>query len=490
MLLMFVSLFTSREVLAALGIDDYGIYNVVGGVVAMFSILSGAISASISRFITFELGCNNSFKLKQVFCTSVNIQLILSLIILIVGEPLGLWFLYSQMNIPPERLTAANWVFQCSLLTFIINLISIPYNAAIIAHEKMPAFAYISIFEAIMKLIIVYFLYVTSNDRLVLYAIFLMIVAVIQRLIYSIYCKKQFEECSYHLIWDKETFRSMIGFSSWNYVGSIAGLCRSQGINIVLNIFCGPTVNAARGIANQVNGTVHGFVTNFMAAVNPQITKSYASGNTEYMIKLIFTSSKLSFFLLLVLSMPIMIEADTILGIWLKDVPDHTTLFVQLVLIFAMWEELANPLITAALAYGSIKKYQVTVGLLNLMNLPISYFFLRLGYFPEITMIVAILFAHICIFARVVLLRDMINIPVRVYFTEVYLRAWVVFIISALLALLFHCLLNHGTLQSLIVMIITTLSTCLIVFFIGCNDSEKIFAIKKIRAVIDKVTNK
>ena len=292
--LMVVSLYTSRVVLNALGVEDFGIYNVVGGVVAMFSMLSGSLSAAITRFITYELGTGNKENLKKIFSSSVTIQIGLAVLIALLAEAVGVWFLNVKMNIPDARMVAANWVFQFSILTFAINLISVPYNASIIAHERMSAFAYISILEAIGKLAIAFLITVSPMDRLIFYSLLMCAVALLVRLVYGYYCKKHFEECTYHFLWDKELLKRMFGFAGWNFIGASSAVLRDQGGNVVINLFCGPVVNAARGIASQVNTAVHGFVSNFMTALNPQITKSYASGNRDYMMTLIFQGAWLS----------------------------------------------------------------------------------------------------------------------------------------------------------------------------------------------------
>lgn len=286
--LMAVSLYTSRVVLNALGVEDFGIYNVVGGVVAMFSVLSGSLSTAISRFITYELGKGNKENLNKIFSSAVTIQFGLAGIIILLAETIGIWFLNIKMNIPEVRMEAANWVFQFSILTFAINLISVPYNASIIAHEKMSAFAYISILEAVGKLTIAYLITISPIDKLIFYAILMCAVALVVRLTYGNYCKRHFSECTYHFSWDKLLLKQMFGFAGWNFIGASSAILRDQGGNVVINLFCGPTVNAARGIAFQVNNAVNQFVTNFMTALNPQITKSYASGDNEYMMTLIF----------------------------------------------------------------------------------------------------------------------------------------------------------------------------------------------------------
>lgn len=287
LLLMLVSLYTSRVVLNALGVDDYGIYNVVGGVVAMFSVLSGSFSASVSRFMTFSLGENDFEKLKRVFSTSLVIQTSLAIVIVIIAEVLGIWFLNYKLNIPAERLEAANWVMHCSILVFAINLFSVPFNAVIIAHEKMGIFALVSIIEGILRLMIALFISVASGDRLVMYAILLLANSVLIYIIYAIYCLGHFKECKIKFTYDKSQLREMTGFASWTMLGNGAYIFSTQGVNILINMFYGVALNAARGVATQVENSVGQFVNSFMTALNPQITKSYAEGNLEYMHSLV-----------------------------------------------------------------------------------------------------------------------------------------------------------------------------------------------------------
>ena len=319
--MMLVSLFTSRVVLNTLGVEDYGIYNVVGGVVSMFSIISSSLSEAISRFIVVELAKGDFEKLRKTFSASVTIQLIMSLIIVILIESAGVWFLNAKMVIPAERLEAANWVLQFSIVTFVINLISVPYNATIIAHERMSAFAYISIMEVVCKLVIVYLIKISPIDRLVFYAILMCAVSVLVRLVYGRYCKKHFAECKFSFRFDKDLLKRMFSFAGWNFIGVATAVLRDQGGNILINLFGGPAVNAAHGIAARVNSAVTGFVKNFMVAVNPQITKSYASGEHDYMMNLIFRSARFSFYMLLFISLPILADTHYILSLWLGMVP-------------------------------------------------------------------------------------------------------------------------------------------------------------------------
>ena len=487
LLTMFVSLYTSRVVLQTLGIDDYGIYNVVGGVVAMFSVLSGSLSAAISRFITFELGRNDMEKLKRVFSSAVTIQIALSLLLIILAETIGLWFLNNKMVIPFGRLIAANWVYHFSILTFAINLISIPYNAAIIAHEKMSAFAYISILEVIGKLLVAFTIAISPIDKLIYYGCLLMLIAIIIRMVYSYYCKKHFTECTYQFILDKSLLKQMFGFAGWNFIGASSAVLRDQGGNIVMNLFCGPAVNAARGIAMQVNHAIYGFVANFMTAMNPQITKSYASGDHKYMMTLVFQGARFSFYMLLILSLPVIVNAPYILKMWLGIVPEHTAHFVQLVLLFAMSESISTPLITAMLATGKIRNYQLIVGGLQMMNLPISYFCLKAGFMPECVIIIAIILSQCCLATRLILLKKMIHLPVVQYLKNVYLNVIVVSLVAIFVPLLMHQYADSGFLQFILNSIVCLICTIITIYFIGCTKQERILIKSKAIVLRNKI---
>lgn len=486
---MLVSLYTSRVILQTLGIEDYGIYNVVGGVVSMFSIISGSLSASISRFLTFELGKNDIEKFKKVFSTSVNIQIIITIIVVIIAESIGIWFLNSQMNIPNNRTLAANWIFQFSLITFAIGLISTPYNAAIIAHEKMKAFAYIGIFEVLAKLGIVFCLIIAPIDKLIFYGLLLMLLAIVIRIIYGVYCKHHFTGCSYIFSFDKSLLREMFSFAGWNFIGASSAILRDQGGNILLNIFGGTTLNAARGIATQINVAVNGFVGNFMTAINPQITKSYASGNHDYMMSLIYKSARFSFYLLLILSLPVIINVEYILNIWLGVVPPHTPTFVQLVLIFSLSESLAGPLITAMLATGRIRNYQIIVGGLQMLNLPISYICLRQGLAPESVFVTSICISVCCEVSRIYMLRNMIGLSMRHFLKNVYFNVFLVFGVSIIIPFLIERQLEDNFINLIISCLISVSSAVFCIYFIGCKKSERILLKKKIHTMIQKFNN-
>ena len=489
-LLMLVSLYTSRVILNGLGVADYGIYNVVGGVVTMFTMLSGSLTAAISRFLTFELGTGNKEKLKSIFSASVTIQIALSFIVLVLAETVGLWFMNEKLIISDDRLCAANWCYQFSIITFVINLISVPYNSAIIAHEKMSAFAYISILEAVGKLLIALGIVFSPIDNLIFYGLMVAVLAIIIRIIYGWYCKKNFNECKYYFVWDKKLLSQMFAFAGWNFIGSSATILRDQGGNIILNLFFGPTVNAARAIAIKVNSVLTGFVNNFMTALNPQITKSYASGDIDNMMILLIQGARLSFYMLLLLSLPVLLNTNYLLVAWLKLIPEHTVSFVQLTLILAMHECLAYPLTTAMLATGKIKKYQIVAGGLNLMNLPIAYICLCLGMIPESIVIVAIVFSVLVQIVRLGLLKSMIKLNVTEFILKVYGNITIVTVVATFIPYFVNKEMEEGFIRFSLISVLALITTLASEFFVGCNKEERKLVNGKIVSIIQNKLHK
>lgn len=473
--LMLVGLYTSRVVLNALGETDYGIYSVVGGVVAMFTMISGALNSAVSRFITFELGKGYPVRLNKVYCTSVNIQLILALIVVLLAEPIGLWFIEHMMTIDPSRIPAATWVLHFSLLAFVVNLMSIPQMASITAHEKMSAYAYIGMLDGLLRLGVAFMIMKSPIDSLVYYAMLMAAVVLLVRLTYGIYCRISFPECRYRLVFDGPLVKEMFSFAGWNFIGVTSGVLRDHGGNILVNLFSGPVVNAARGVAVQLNGAVQSFVTNFMTAVNPQITKSYAAGDNEYVFSLIRKSSKMSFYLLSLMAIPIIFNAEFLLGVWLKEVPEHASLFVQLFLMFAMSEALSNPLITAMLATGRIRNYQLVVGGIQLLNIPLSYLFLRMGAIPEITVVVAIALSQVCLFARLIMFSKASGFSVPEFVREVYVNALKVGILASAVPLVLMFVLPAGFWWSVLDLAVCLICTAVVVLFVGCSRSDRDF---------------
>lgn len=408
-LIIIVGLYTSRVVLNTLGVSDYGIYNVVGGIVAMLAFLNSAMVAASQRFISFELGTGNMEKLKKVFCTSVSIHIALAVIILLIAETLGLWFVNTHLNIPPERMEAANWVYQCSILTLLLTIVSVPYNSCIVAHEHMKAFAYVSIVEAVLKLLIVYLLLLGDFDKLIFYAILVVVVALIIRIIYGIYCKRNFEECSYRFVFDKQLFKEMFAFAGWSIIGNFGFAFKDQGSNVILNLFFGTAVNAARGIALQVNGIISNFSNNFTMALNPQITKQYAAGDVEASVKLVYAGCRYSFYLLLLIAVPVMINIDYLLQLWLGTVPEYTSQFLMLALIAALIDVMARPLVTALQATGRIKIFQIVICIVVLCELPLAYVILHYGGKPYWAMYPTIFVTFVGLFVRFFILQKMIS---------------------------------------------------------------------------------
>lgn len=484
---MVVSLYTSRVILNALGVEDYGIYNVVGGVVTMFSMLSGSLNAAISRFLTFELGTGNTDKLKKIFSSSITIQFALAAIIVILAETIGLWFMNAKLVIPEERMVAANWCYQFSVLTFAINLINVPYNAAIIAHEKMSAFAYISIVEAVVKLVIAWTIVVTPIDRLIYFGGMLCLLSLVLRLVYGWYCKRKFEECTYTFIYDHDLLKQIFGFAGWNFIGASSSVLRDQGGNIIINLFFGPNVNAARAIAVKVNAVITGFIQNFMTAINPQITKSYASGDREYMFKLVFQGARLSYYILLLISLPVILNTHYLLVVWLKLVPEHTVLFVQLTLIFAMCECISNPLITAMLATGKIRNYQIIVGGLQMLNLPLAYICLKFGGSPESVLYVSIFISQCCLAARLWMLRGMIGLKVISYLKNVYFNVIIVTVISAIIPLFIVRFFEESALSFVSISGIAIICTIITALIVGCNKEERQMVYTQMNKIFQKI---
>lgn len=482
---MLVSLYTSRVILNTLGVEDYGIYNVVGGVVAMFSIISNSLSVAVSRFLTFELGTGNKNKLQRIFSTSLIIHIALAFIVLVATESIGVWFLNTQMNIPADRMHAANWVLQCSILSFMFNLVSVPYHALIVAHEKMKVFAYIGILDVLLRLAVVLSLAYMAcwSDQLIAYSLMLVCVSVFLQTVYLIYCRKNFEECRFQRKIDKALLKEMTGFAGWNFIGASSSILKEQGVNIVLNLFGGPSLNAARGIASQVNSAISGFVGNFMTALNPQITKLYASGEYGHMTSLIYRGARFSFYMLLFLSLPVILNTHYVLMLWLTIVPEHVVLFVRLVLIAAMCESISNPLITAMLATGNIRNYQIIVGGLQMMNLPVSYILLRMGFFPEVVLVVAIVISLCCLCARLILLRGMINLSARSYLSHVLGNILVVSLLSLAFPLIVSGYLTDNFIGFLLSCLVSMVSTGLVIYYIGCTRGERLFINEKIAGI-------
>ncbi len=390
LLVMGVSLYTSRIVLAELGVVDFGIYNVVGGIVIMFSFLNGAMSHSTQRYLAFELARENADGLKSIFKASLTIHLLLAVGVLLLAEAIGPILIDRVMNIPPSQLDAAQWVYQCSIAGLILTILQIPFYSAIIARENMQVYAWLGVFDVVAKLGVTFALGCFASGKLKFYALMILGVNIIQYGIYLVYCRRKFPECHLGLNFEKKILVRLGKFASWSTLGTLSWLCRSQGCDIIVNIFFGPVVNAAYAIATKVNVAVNTFVQNFTTAINPGIVKTYSSGEYGEMERLITLGAKFSFFLLLLIVFPILLTTDKILHFWLNDVPGYTTVFTRLILVNSLLESFTGTLYAGVTATGRIKRYQIGAGLLILLNLPLSYLALQAGGSPVSVFIISI----------------------------------------------------------------------------------------------------
>jgi O-antigen/teichoic acid export membrane protein len=483
---MCVNIYTVRLIINILGVEDYGIFSVVAGVVSMFGFLTNTMATASQRFFSFELGKNNIEKLRVTFSVTIIIYALLALIVIVLAETIGLWFLNTKLTIPSDRLEAGRWVYQFAIALFVVSIMSIPYNSAIIAKENMKVFAYVSIIEVVFKLLNVYLLSFFDFDKLKLYAVLLFISTFITQLAYFLYCRNTYSEFKFKFIWDKTIFKKLLQFCGWNLFGGVASVANNYGVNILLNLFFTPVVNAARAIAYQIYTVVNQFVSSFIMATNPQITKYFAENNLVEMHKLVFRSSKFSFFLLSIITFPIIFEMPFLLRLWLEDVPMHSVMFTRLILILALIESLSYPLMTSAQATGKIKVYQSVVGSILLLNLPISFVFLKLNFQPEITLYVSIFIAILSLFARLLILRTLVHLSFKIYMNDVFIRIIFVVIGSTIIPISLVYLINNVIFSFFIVSIVAVLSTLISIYLFGFTIEERFFFKNKVYSFITK----
>ena len=490
LLIMLVTLYTSRVVLNTLGVTDYGVYNVVGGVVAMFGFINSSMASATQRFITFALGKGDKDNLQKVFSTALQIHVLIAALIVVLGETVGLWFMYTQMQIPADRMDAAFWVLQCSIVSAVVMIISVPYNADIIAHEKMSAFAYISILEAVLRLAIVYLLLAFSYDKLILYAFLTLAVQLLIRFCYSSYCNKHFPESKYRHVWDKSLFKEMTGFAGWGMFSSLSGILSGQGLNMLLNVFFGPVVNAARAVAVQVQNAILQFIGNFQMAINPQITKTYANGEMEDMHKLMFRSARFTFYLLFVVSLPVLFETNFILTVWLKTVPENTVIFLRIMICVSLLYPLSNPLIIANQATGQVRNFQFVSGLILLFILPVSYICLSFGLPAYSVFVVHFIMEFTTLFYRLRLLRSSINIRFIDYFKNVFFRVVLVVTISIIIPIAIYNYMCNTIIRFFLICIICILSVGLSAYTVGLSHNERLFIKSKAIYIFNKIKSR
>lgn len=470
-----LTLYTSRVVLNTLGISDYGIYNVVGGFVLMLSYLNSVFVDSSQRFITISLGKGNIVELKEVFKTANTIHTIISIALLLFAESFGLWFLNHKLVIAPERLYAANWVFQFSVLSMLITILSIPYKASIVAHEHIHIYAYISIIEAIMKLIIVFMLLFVPFDKLIMYAFLQLIVSIIVPIWFAIYCRRKFEECCFAFTWNREILKSMGAYSGWVLVGNLGFTFKDQFSNIILNLFLGTSINAARGIAAQVNSTVTSFVNNFMMAMSPQITKTYAEGDIDRSRSLVYAGSKISFFLMSIFIVPIYIRIEYVLQLWLGIVPEYTAIFCKIIILSSLYYSMSKTITVAIQAKGDIKWFQIGISFIMLLELPIAYLVLRLNMAPYFALCPAILTNVLAFFFRAFLLKNQItSYSLSKLVFDIFGRCTLVLLISLLISYSICVCISDTFVGFVLSCGISVAVTICIAYFVGLNKNERV----------------
>ena len=471
LLLMCVGLYASRVLLRTLGVDDYGLYNVVGGIVTMFSFLNSTLSTSTQRFLNVELGKDNGGEVKKVFSCSLLLHALLAVVVLILAETVGLWYVLEELVIPPGRETAAMFVYQFSVISICIQIIQLPFMSTIIAHERMNIYAYVSIYEGFAKLGILFAIQILPFDHLIFYAFLILCVQFSVAVIYNIYCHRHFEEARFHFYYEKKLFNEMLGFSGWNVVGNLASVSNSQGLNMVMNVFFGTAINAARGIAFQIHSLVQQLIGNFQLAVKPQVIKYYAAGQKEEMVNLVFNAAKYSAFLMIVATVPLMLEIRPLLHLWLGEYPEYTVIFAQLILFRSIITSMTGNIVMVVHASGYLRNVGLFSGGILLLVLPISYYLLKMGMPPYIPFIINIGAALGDAFFELYWMRHYIGFPMGRFYKKVYVPVFILFFIILALSYVVHYYLifNNEYLRMVIVSIFSILISCILIYRFGLN---------------------
>lgn len=487
-IVMVVTFYTSRVILAVLGATDYGIYNVVGGIVTMMAFLNGALSSSSSRFLTYELGTGNIDQLKKTFSASLNLHICVALLVLIVGETVGLWFFYEKLVIPNERMNSAFWVYQFSIITTMVNFTQVPFNASLISHENMSVYAYVGLYEAVSKLLIVYLLQIAPFDHLIIYALLLMLNTVGIQMFYRIYTSRKYCECRFNFVKDKAIYKKLLGYSGWDLFGGVAVICQNQGINILLNLFFGPVVNAARAITFQIQGALNQFVTNFLTAVRPQVVKSFAADDYNRMYSLTFSAAKYSYLLMLALMLPLCFEISFILRIWLGDnVPESTYEFTLIVMITYLMETFHSASLMSYHAIGRIKTGNIVGGTMMILALPLSYISLKIGFPAYSVFIVIFCVNFIQMFFGWWLIRRYVHFNWNTLIYKTYFPTILITILSSILPYIIVANMSEGWLRLVIVTISIELPLLFMTYNIGVEKEDRL----KIRTIIyNKISHK
>ena len=487
LLTMVVGLYTSRVVLQTLGVSDYGLYNVVGGIVAMFTIINSTLTTGTQRFFSFAIGEGNIQKLKGVFSTAFLLHFVLAVILLIVAETIGLWFLNAKMNIPTGRETAAFWVYQYSVLAALVSVIQVPFVSSMQSHERMNIYAYMSIYDVVMKLFIVFLIQVVDYDKLIFYGCLILLVNVSSAFIYNWYCRKHFEESRFKFGYDKQLVKEIATFSGWNIFGCASVTLQGQGVNILLNMFFGTIVNAARGIAFNVNTIVLQFVNNFQTAVNPQIVKLYAAGKTDEMTKLVINNSKFAAYLLLFIAVPLTAELDFVLRIWLGEVPEYTTIFIYIILFQSLVQTITRPVVMVVHAVGKMKAVNLTAGSALLLILPVSYVLMRLGADPVTVFLVNLIPWFFETLFELYFEKKYIGFPMLGFYKDVYGHVFplAALMLVAPLAVRF-AIPSEGWFRFILVGFTSVISSSLIILYLGINKSLRYKLVNKAKIILNE----
>ena len=484
LLVLAVSLYTSRVILNALGVEDYGLYNVVGGVITMLGFLNTTMQATFQRYFNVAMGKGNEDEVKTLFKTALSVQLLLALVVVVLGETVGLWFLSNKLVIPDGRMGAAQILYQVTIASFVIAVFKGPFGALIIAYEKMGIYAVFSVLESVLKLAVAIIVGHYAGDRLILYSFLCFFLGFVDFLLYFIFCKVRIPTTSLGFNWEKGLLTKMLSFSTWSTIGTLAYTLKSQGVNIVLNLFFGTVVNAARGVASQVLHAVNHFINSFQTAFRPQLTKLYASGDYDAAMRLYYGATKLSYYLIFTISLPILLETPYILHIWLGDkVPEYSAVFTRLILLTAFVSAFANPTSCIAHATGNIKKFSLLTSVVNLLIVPIAYLFLKLGFGPASAMVVSLVITIIVQGIRIIVVSEITVLTVGDYIKNVVLPVSLYTVLSIVAPAALMLTMTSGWVRLLLVLVVSVISSLGFAWLVGLNKMEKAFVLSKIKSL-------
>ena len=475
---------TTRIVLDKLGVSDYGIYNIVGGFISMFTVLNSILQTGTRRFLALNLGKGDKNVIKETFSTAFVIHLTIACIVTVFIETIGLWFLNYKLNIPPERMSAANWIFQFSMISVFLNITQTPFTAAVTAHERFNIYAFISIFDAIAKVITVYLLVTIPGDKLIIYGLLILIVNFIVICLYRIYCIKHFEECKFSLKINKEIFKEMAQFSGWSTLGHFSAVLNGNGISVILNLFFGTTINAARGLANTVTYTIRQFVDGFITASQPQLIKLYGAGNIPEFHQLIFTVSKYSLFLLSIIVTPVILEIDFVLNLWLDTVPSYTPIFIKITMIICLLIYSNNMLDQGVVTSSYIKQLTCITTPMYLLDLPLTYIVLKLGGTPPTAYMVGALPLFLAFLSNLYILKKYTKFPARKYFLSVFLKNLLLLLIASIIPVYIQSKMPYGIERFLTVCSISVICTITILYCLALDKNTRTMVNNKIKSLI------